>query len=175
MGYLKTIFCRRHLGPLCLIPLLAALLLFPAGARASKAVKGVLDLTAWDFQNNVSVNLDGEWEFYWQQLLAPQDFDRSAPPPKTGFFNVPGYWNGYVADGKKLKGEGFATFRLNVRIKPGREKMAVRIDSQATSYRLWVNGKLISQNGVVGTRRSAATPQYLVRSPLSITPPKASN
>ena len=30
-----------------------------------KAVKGILDLSQWDFEKDGVINLDGEWEFYW--------------------------------------------------------------------------------------------------------------
>ncbi len=38
-----------------------------------KAVKGVLDLRGWDFDPSTGsgtdgvINLDGEWEFYWEE------------------------------------------------------------------------------------------------------------
>ncbi len=41
------------------------------------AVKGVLDLRGWNFERDGSVNLDGEWEFYWDRLLEPSDFAKT--------------------------------------------------------------------------------------------------
>lgn len=37
----------------------------------SPARHGVLDLSVWDFQGEQVVSLDGQWEFYWDQLLRP--------------------------------------------------------------------------------------------------------
>ena len=34
-----------------------------------KAVKGILDLSQWDFEKDGVINLDGEWEFYWNELV----------------------------------------------------------------------------------------------------------
>jgi hypothetical protein len=45
-----------------------------AGNPPSRAVEGVLDLRSWDFERNGSVNLDGEWAFYWDELLHPSEF-----------------------------------------------------------------------------------------------------
>ena len=128
-----------------------------------RAQKGVMDLTRWDFETDGKIHLNGEWEFYWKKLLSPDDFRTAALPEKTGYFDVPGAWNGYGAAGDPIRGFGFATFRLKVKLNPGRERMAVRIDNQTTSYRLWVNGRPISWNGVVGTGRDTAVPQYMVR------------
>ena len=38
-----------------------------------KALNGVLDLADWDFEKDGSIDLSGEWEFYWQQHLTPGD------------------------------------------------------------------------------------------------------
>ncbi|MBW1800391.1 MAG: hypothetical protein JRJ85_06630 [Deltaproteobacteria bacterium] len=128
-----------------------------------RAEQGFLDLTQWSLETNGIVHLDGEWEFYWNRLLFPDDFKTPVRPEKTGFFAIPGFWNGDEADGEILKGEGYATFRLKVMLKPDQGTLAVRLENQATSYRLWVNNELILWNGVVGTDRDAAKPQYLVR------------
>lgn len=132
------------------------------GKKPVKASRGYLDLSGWDFNDHGIRHLDGEWEFYWNRLLEPHDFHGKTLPEKSGYFNVPGFWNGYITAGKPLKGEGYGTFRLKVRIKPGQERMAVRLKDQATAYRLWVNDRLILSNGVVGTDRDSSTPQYMV-------------
>ena len=45
-----------------------------SGKKQPKAINGVLDLRDWDFDKDGPVKLDGEWEFYWKQLLFPKDF-----------------------------------------------------------------------------------------------------
>ena len=42
-------------------------------AIAPPAVKGIIDLSEWDFSSNETVDLDGEWEFYWNALISPED------------------------------------------------------------------------------------------------------
>jgi hypothetical protein len=38
------------------------------------ASKGVLDLRQWNFEKDGPIDLTGEWEFFWKQLLEPADF-----------------------------------------------------------------------------------------------------
>ena len=38
---------------------------------APQAIKGILDLTDWDFKKDGPVQLKGEWEFFWKQHLDP--------------------------------------------------------------------------------------------------------
>lgn len=38
------------------------------------AEKGRLDLSEWNFLKNEHVRLNGEWEFYDNEILTPEDF-----------------------------------------------------------------------------------------------------
>ena len=157
----------KAISPAVLFTITAGVLFLFAGCSTVQnpppTVEGVLDLSNWDFKTQGIAKLDGKWEFYWEKLLEPDDFTAESLPEMTGLFHIPGNWNGYRINGKPLKGEGYATFRLKVRIKPGQEQLAVRINNQTTSYRLWVDGRPILENGVVGTSRHTAVPQYRVR------------
>ena len=111
---------KNNLSNLLVILILPGLLLFPACSNDSSwekpptAIKGVLDLTGWDLDKDGPVNLVGEWEFYWRKHLESKDFRNGNLPVRTGFINMPGYWNDYVVDGKALSGDGYATYRLKV-------------------------------------------------------------
>jgi len=126
--------------------------------RTHNAVDGFLDLSSWDFKRDGIAYFDGDWEFYWGRLLTPQDLDDKNHPQKTGYFSIPGYWNGYRVNGKPLAGDGYATFRLKVKVKPGLDALALRIEEQSTAYQLWVNGSLIMANGLTGTNPDAMKP-----------------
>jgi len=40
-----------------------------------KAEKGILDLTQWQFEEDGVIKLNGQWEFYWNQLLEPHQLE----------------------------------------------------------------------------------------------------
>lgn len=138
-------------------------------SAAPLARQGVLDLAAWDFKKDGSVDLNGEWEFYWQQLLSPREFSGADHWPMTGFFAIPGIWNGREIGGRKQNGDGYATFRLRVKMRPGAPPSAIRILDETSAYQLWINGKRIAGNGTVGTSYATTRPQYLLQ--LSHVPP----
>jgi hypothetical protein len=143
-----------------LLPLAAACHLVVPQKLAPEAVGGVLNLSGWDFVTNGPVNLSGEWEFYWQQHLEPQDFARSNPPPRTGFIRLPGYWNGYEVDGKKLSGDGYATYRLRVQLNPANRKLALRLLEKSTAYSLFLDGEKVGTVGVAGKNRQNTVPHH---------------
>ena len=126
-----------------------------------KAYKGVINLADWDFEKNGSVKLNGEWEFYWNKLYSPKDFltDRSAE--MSGFFNVPGSWNYYLAGDESFPGHGYATYRLKLKLK--KEKAyALKILPISTACQVWVDGEFISV-GKVGRTKEEMTPQFAVK------------
>jgi len=124
-----------------------------------KAEKGILDLTQWQFEENGVIKLDGQWEFYWNQLLEPHQL-KDAGIPMTGYIDVPGTWNHYNVDHKELSGYGFATYRLHF-ITEADERLGLKIPRVFTSYKLYMNGELIASAGTVGSSRETMTPQYL--------------
>ncbi len=123
-----------------------------------QAVHGVLDLTSWNFTEQGITYLDGQWEFYWGRLLKPEDFVREDVPVKTGYFFIPGFWNGFRVNENPLKGDGCATFRLRIILPHGKKDLALRIEDQSTAYRLWINGSLVMQNGIVAENPDAGKP-----------------
>ena len=120
------------------------------------AKDGVLDLSGWDAARDGPVALDGQWEFYWDRLLAPEDFGPGvAPPEPSGSISLPGTWKGTMLHGQPLPGQGLATFRLRLLPAPGNLPLALRIIGIHAAYRLWADGRLIAESGVAG--RSPAT------------------
>jgi hypothetical protein len=79
--------------------------------------------------------------------------------------NLPGAWNDTTMRGEKPGGAGYGTFRL--RILPGtlQHEPALRLVELNSAYKLWANGRLIAENGVVGTDASRETPGQSVRIP----------
>ncbi|MGD8762652.1 MAG: 7TM diverse intracellular signaling domain-containing protein [Desulfobacteraceae bacterium] len=127
---------------------------------APEAVKGVLDLTEWDLEKNGLVKLKGEWEFYWQQHLSPDELSKPTTSQRAEFMQIPEYWNNYEIDGVELPGEGYATYRLVVRLGQKTQPLALRVMEISTASTLFVNGKHLISAGVTGTDRNTTTPKW---------------
>ncbi|MBW2668696.1 MAG: PAS domain S-box protein [Deltaproteobacteria bacterium] len=125
-----------------------------------KAIKGVLDLTDWDFRRDGRVDLSGEYAFYWKQHLNPSDFSKPILPQKTGFIRVPGYWNGYEVNGETLHGYGYATYRLKILLNAQKETLAFKFLTMGTAYTFFLNGQKISSAGTAGNDRETTHPRY---------------
>jgi two-component system LytT family sensor kinase len=112
---------------------------------------GVLNLKEQDLKKEGGVLLDGEWEFYWNSLKSPGDFaDARAPEENRIYMKVPGYWNGKDVEGKRLSGDGYATYRLTVRFDRPVRQLAIKVDAVFSSYRMWIGNKEVLSCGTTG-------------------------
>jgi two-component system sensor histidine kinase ChiS len=123
-----------------------------------RAIEGVLDLTGWNFEERGSICLDGQWEFYWRQLLEPTDFGPDSAPAPIQYMTLPSFWNRSRTAAGKLPKDGFATYRLRVRLPATRPPLAMRLLDIHSAYRLWINGDLKAEVGKVGTDRKGTIP-----------------
>lgn len=124
------------------------------------AVNGVMDLRHWDFDRNGSIDLSGEWLFYWQQLLSPQDLDSESLAEKTGILSLPAYWDSFKISDISLPGEGYATFVLTLLLPEEQGNLAFLIKDIQTAYLLYANGEKIIAVGTVGTDKDSTVPRY---------------
>ncbi len=125
-----------------------------------QAQQGFLDLSNWNLHHNGILKLDGEWEFYANQLLTPDDFQSNNPVKLYTYQKVPQPWSYYTIDGQKLPHFGFATYRLRVRLHSQSDSIGFKILDMATAYTLWVNGKILAKNGETGTSKATMKPWY---------------
>lgn len=115
---------------------------------------GVIDLSNYDFSKG-SAPLEGEWEFYWQELLAPGDLF----PPATEFMPVPEEWS----HSGKYEATGYATYRVRLILPEIKEPLALFIPFTYNRYKIFVNDTLWAEQGKVSPEY---TESYNRQSPL---------
>lgn len=128
--------------------------------------EGVLDVSQVNIREH-PLNLAGEWTFYWQELLSPEDIRMRAADERIQdrWISLPNSWLGYPIDGRKLDGTGYATFRLVIAIgeHDRNERLALRMPTIFHAYKLWVNGELLAEVGEVGESKSSVTPRLAAK------------
>lgn len=121
------------------------------------AQKGFIDLSVNDLETE-NIDLDGQWEFYWEELITPGQFG-SFP---TEYGEVPVFWKHYEEGFDKF---GFGTYRLVFMLSDAQQSLdlGLRLNNVHNSYTLWVNGELLCQNGEVGEDYASSVPMWLPR------------
>ncbi len=108
------------------------------------AANGVMDLRQHNFAQKV--NLNGQWIFYWKQLLNPGEVSSKGIPTSFPFL-----WTEHKLNGEKLPSYGYATCTLTVLLPKSKEILLMSMPDVYSSYRLFVNGEIRAQNGTVTT------------------------
>jgi signal transduction histidine kinase len=110
---------------------------------------GVLDLRGWDFSHRHQISLDGQWDFWRDRLVTPQEIaDGTVSPPSP--LSVPGRWTNQTAEGRPLSAEGIGTYRLRVLLPPDAPALALRHNQRFVAWNILVNGMPILHAGHVG-------------------------
>jgi len=105
------------------------------------------DFSSTDLSHR-SAALEGEWDFYWNELLPPgSDFSQKSPETIL----IPDPWNKHG----RHPIDGYGTYRTRVILPPGPEILGLSLPFSLNHYKLFVNGKLIMQNGLPGTERAS--------------------
>ncbi|SNR15759.1 sensor histidine kinase [Tenacibaculum jejuense] len=107
-----------------------------------------IDLTNISFENTNEVNLNSGWEFYWKQLITPNNFAEYTPQKIDQLHS----WTNFKGkNGEKLPSFGYATYRLNLSISTkNTSNLSLYFPAAYASSKLWINGKFISEIGKVG-------------------------
>ena len=148
------------IGVVAILLLAGIFLLINHQSSLHKISNGVLDIADWkDTAYDNIINLNGEWEFYWLQMLTHHELqDRNIKPDIMA--PVPRVWNTYTINNKTLPGFGYATYRLRVVNAEEGQPMAIRMPTVSTAYNLYIDDTLLAYNGQVSTDIDNFIPEY---------------
>ncbi|SFQ15676.1 sensor histidine kinase [Salibacterium halotolerans] len=131
----------------------------PAVSNDSAASNGVMTLPE-DGQGEEVYTLDGEWEFYWQRFVSPSEVFGSG----TDALHVqtPSAWSDIQTKGGTLPDKGYGTYHLEMELPENLadDTAGIYIPEIATAYTLWVDQKVLAENGKPGVNRSSMEPEH---------------
>ena len=131
----------------------------PLGRAAEGETRAYFDLTQYDFVGGEAVYLRGDTEFYWGEVLSPNDFRRGRHNHPL-YLPIPRSWRDIELNERQLPANGCATYRFWLIVPPLEEDQyyAIHVPIEYSSYRMWVNGKLLASVGKVANNPYDATP-----------------
>lgn len=122
-------------------------------AEVPIAKDGVIDLRGQNLKEQIS--LDGEWLFYWNQLLNPNEIK----PTNGRLVDFPYLWTDKV-DGKSLPAFGYATYSLTILLPKKDEYLRIAMPEAYSAYKLYINGREAQSNGKVDSLASNSIPYW---------------
>ena len=118
----------------------------PSSGEVIKAQKGVLDLREVNLDTFPPLKLNGEWEFYWNKLLDPDDFHPQIYVADA-YAVVPDYWSKVYINGRSVSDTGYATYRLLILTNDPDKVLRIYFFSANSAIRVWWNGEEIGKSG----------------------------
>jgi len=121
--------------------------------------KGVLDLRDADLKSGI-IPLDGQWEFYWNQLLGPKQV--LSTKTEADYYYFPELWNkGITVNGDSLSSFGYATYHLKIYLPQKRPELAIYIKHVYSAASLWLNDEEVPFGGSAGSSPGESSPRWI--------------
>ncbi len=113
------------------------------GETEKTITNGELDLRDWDFSNNESITLTGEWDFYPHLLLEEPLKEKIDQPPET--IEVPSDWSQQLNPDNHSP-YGYGSYHLRIYVDPNEDiSFSMRIPSVRSASALYANGLLVGR------------------------------
>lgn len=121
------------------------------------ASDGSLDLSEIKLEESREINLDGQWDFYWNKLLTPIDFQNGTLPETGDLIEIPGNWSQI----KNYPSFGYGTLHLKISGLSEETSYSLYIPEMLTSFKFFIDDKNVYKNGIVGVSSDQSSPQFL--------------
>lgn len=128
-------------------------------ASTVEAKEGYLDLSNWDFSNNKSVELKGEWAFYPDEFIRPSTSDEKLNAAET-FLQLPSGRKDMETVIGRSPANITGTLQLKIRLPEGSNTYGIRSRIVLSAYELYVNGLSKTTVGKIGTDKKTSLPMY---------------
>jgi len=119
--------------------------------------KGVLDLRDYDFLTRGPVELKGDFEFYWNQMLNPAIEGDSG---EMFYIKVPGNWTKLRKQHPEVTRYGFATYRVIILLPEKMDEIALKVKNVYSASGYFLNGKAIDYLGFPGVNKFQTVIRY---------------
>lgn len=98
-------------------------------------------------------SIAGQWEFYWNQLLTPEDFKAKSHP--LTLLRVPGSWHRQG----NYPTLGFATYRTTLTLPDHVGGLAIYFPIVNAATRVFINGNRVAETGIASADKSLYQPK----------------
>jgi len=143
---------------LIMFAMLVAFLNIDFRSQLPRAQNGVLQLGSL-VEGNRTIPLDGQWHFYPHQFLSIQNINTGRGQDVFSM-PMPSSW-GEMVQTNGVSGNGYGTYHLRVKLTNILPILSMNLPSAGTAYRLYVDGKLLTEVGHAATTKELSRPQFL--------------
>src|SRR5690625_1646491 len=119
-------------------------ILYFQGPDHPYAEKGKIDFSEWEFTNDQTISLDGEWAFFPNEMIDPSSIHSHKP---SHFISVPGDWQQTMPATEEGNTYGYGTYYLQIILPKSPSSYGLRVNEIVSAAHLYVNGELTGEHG----------------------------
>ncbi|MCG8452808.1 MAG: diguanylate cyclase [Spirochaetales bacterium] len=97
----------------------------------------------------LSINLDGEWAFYWDEVATEEHLEELLSHEPSHYISVPSYWRVLSNEDSQIQPWGVATYAMKVLFQGPVQGYALRLANITPNAHVFVNGRQVAQMGYV--------------------------
>lgn len=130
-------------------------------STSKQAINGVINLSDWDFQKQGFVSMEGQWEFFWNQFLYPNEPIDNHFENRTAYLAPGDVWSDQENKGLNLNGTGYATYKLKIIFPSKYIDKIFGIKFKTTggaAYKVFIEDQIVLELGKVGKDRESMEP-----------------
>jgi serine phosphatase RsbU (regulator of sigma subunit) len=120
-------------------------------ANVVEGSEGFVDASNLDLAGDSIVNISGSWAFFPREFIDPLSTQRAGQ-----FLDAGEVWD----SGSGLSQDGYGSYRMVVTLPESSEEYSLNISPRYIAYNLYINGRLIAQNGTVGQTAAQSQLEY---------------
>lgn len=120
----------------------------------------IFDLSKEKFDYNNIYNLSGQWEFYWDTILAPSQIKNYNK--EFLLVNVPNLWTNYKIKGEYLPSFGYASYHTKI-ILPQTGFYSLKFKRIFLSCKIFINDSLLYSSGKLSTNPKEYIPSRITK------------
>ena len=119
---------------------------------------GSIDLTAYPFDNLSAFTLDGDWLFWPDRLVSPEEVRKDIARGYGTETRVPGMWSQTGIAGRASSLMKTGTIALTLKLPPDRRYWAIRLPNAYAACELFIDGRKAASVGTVGETKKKSVP-----------------
>ncbi len=119
-----------------------------------------LYVTKEEINTKEGVKLDSNWDFYWEQLLLPDQINQGILFGKVHLKDWRKFKN---SKNENLPSLGYATYRKKISVPEDYPNLSLYVPRIIGAYKLWINGKLAMEVGEVGMTRETTLHRRFIK------------
>ncbi|WP_156476092.1 ATP-binding protein [Sporosarcina psychrophila] len=123
------------------------------------AEKGILDLRDIELTDKRVITLNGEWDFYNNQLIEPGSLEKHLADDEKIGITVPGDWRKIIPEDEKSSYE-YGTYRLRILLDEQKQLFSLYIKEIRSNATVFINGEKVMELGRVGEDSESAKSDF---------------